>query len=247
MKKLLIIYLLMLQIVLADSSNYNLEFPKEDKYISSSTNSLKSRGNWDRLGNQTASAGLLSLGTLGILYAMPADITGWDDEEGGIENLGEKWVDHITTGPQWDHDRSFFNWIGHPYVGAAYYMAARKSDFNQFDSFIYSAVMSSFFWEYGIEAFAEVPSVQDLIITPVLGSFLGEAFFIEEQRILKNDGRFLGSKFLGKTTLIVMDPIGTLAKIMGFKDDYVMGNWNVLLDENSGNFTGLSLSIGGTL
>ncbi|WP_203249645.1 MULTISPECIES: DUF3943 domain-containing protein [Cysteiniphilum] len=66
-----------------------------------------------------------------------------------------------------------YQYIGHPYAGAIYYMAARDSGFGEFESFLYSAFISTFFWEYGVEAFAEVPSIQDLIVTPVDGWLLG--------------------------------------------------------------------------
>ncbi len=240
MKRGILVFLLLISVAFGQE-NYNLVENQEE--IDNVT--LKEpRGNWKRLRNQTLSAGILSAGTLVVLYSMPESITGWERED--VLSLNEKWKENVTTGPQWDHDKDFFNWVAHPYVGATYYIAARKSDFNQFDSFLYSAAMSSFFWEYGIEAFAEIPSVQDLIITPVLGAFLGEYLYFQEQKIIENNGELFESRFLGKTALIVIDPIGALANLMGFDDENVMGSWNVLLD-NDGDIDGLQFTLGGRL
>ncbi|MFV8326936.1 DUF3943 domain-containing protein [Flavobacterium sp. ZS1P14] len=96
-------------------------------------------------------------------------------------------------------------------------MTARSNGFNIFEFFAYSAIMSTFFWEYGIEAFAEIPSVQDLIVTPVLGSVVGEGFFYAKKSILKNDSRVLNSRFLGKTSLLLMDPLNTILDGCGYK------------------------------
>lgn len=77
--------------------------------------------------------------------------------------------------------------------------------------------MSTFFWEYGVEAFAEIPSWQDLFITPIMGSAFGEGFFYAKKSILKNDSRVLNSRFLGKTTLFLMDPFNTILDGCGYK------------------------------
>ncbi len=240
MKRGMLVFILLIYVTFGQE-NYNLIL-NENKMLD--TTLKKSRGNWERLRNQTLSAGILSMGTLIVLYSMPESITGWEKED--VLSLNEKWKGNITTGPQWDHDKYFFNWVAHPYVGATYYIVARKSDFNQFDSFLYSLAMSTLFWEYGIEAFAEVPSIQDLIITPVFGAFLGEYLYFQEKKIIKNNGRLFNSRFLGKTALVLIDPIGTLAHIIGFNDDDLIGSWNVLLDDK-GDIDGLQFTLGGRI
>jgi hypothetical protein len=97
-------------------------------------------------------------------------------------------------------------------------MTARSSGLTILESFGYSAFMSTFFWEYGIEAFAEIPSKQDLIVTPVLGSVVGEGFFYAKKSILKHDRRVLKSRFLGYTSLLLMDPFNTLLDSFGYKE-----------------------------
>jgi hypothetical protein len=97
-------------------------------------------------------------------------------------------------------------------------MTSRSAGFTAWESFGYSAIMSTFFWEYGIEAFAEVPSIQDLIITPVFGSLVGEGFFLAKKSILKHDKKVLKSRALGITTLFFMDPFNTILDGFGYKD-----------------------------
>lgn len=198
--------------------NINYDVVKENKMETASS---------QRLMNQTKATAILSLATVGILYALPEDFTGWDRDE--VKNLKSKYNKNLVKrGFVWDPDNLFFNFIGHPYVGAVYYIAARKSGYDEYDSFLYSFFMSSIFWEMGIEAMAEAPSIQDIVITPGAGAILGEYLFKVEGKIINNDGKIGNSKFLGKTALVFIDPIGTLANKMGFKDDEVQGAWTFL-------------------
>jgi hypothetical protein len=96
-------------------------------------------------------------------------------------------------------------------------MTARSSGFTMFESFVYSAFVSTFFWEYGIEAFAEIPSWQDLFVTPIVGSMFGEGFFYLKKSIIKNDSRVLNSRLLGKTTIFLMDPFNTVLDGLGYQ------------------------------
>ncbi|GLR63706.1 DUF3943 domain-containing protein [Marinospirillum insulare] len=158
---------------------------------------------------ETRNMGILSLGIMGLLYVMPESVSKWDKDEMKFNTLGKKWKENISDGPIWDQDEWGINYIGHPYFGAAYYMVARNQGLGPLESGAYSFLMSSFLWEMGIEAFAEVPSKQDLIITPLIGSVIGEAFFIWEKRIEANHSQVMGSTFLGKTTLVLLNPAGT--------------------------------------
>lgn len=153
----------------------------------------------------------------GILWALPESFTQWDKEEMKKNGIGAKWKENVKAGPVVDEDNFFLNYVMHPYFGGVYYMTARSNGFNIFESFTYSALMSTFFWEYGIEAFAEIPSVQDLIVTPVLGSVVGEGFFYAKKTILKNNSKILNSRFLGKTSLYLMDPLNSILDGFGYK------------------------------
>jgi len=172
---------------------------------------------YTRLGYDTAMYFGAAVISFGILYAMPESVTNWDKEAMKENGITYKWKQNVKAGPVWDHDDWVLNWVTHPYAGGIYYMTARSSGFTWFESFLYSAFMSTCFWEYGIEAFAEIPSKQDLIITPVVGSALGEGFFYCKKTILKNDRRVLKSRFLGYTSLFLMDPFNTLLDSFGYQ------------------------------
>lgn len=171
-----------------------------------------------RLGYNTALYMGVAVVTFSVLWVMPEDATNWNKQEMKEQGLFYKWKENVKAGPVMDENSYFINYILHPYAGGIYYMTARSSGFNIFKSFTYSALMSTFFWEYGIEAFAEIPSIQDLIVTPVLGSAVGEGFFYAKKSILKNDKRVLNSRFLGTTTLFLIDPSNTLLDTLGYKD-----------------------------
>jgi Domain of unknown function (DUF3943) len=100
-------------------------------------------------------------------------------DKGQPKAMAEAWWGNVRD-PHWDADPWWVNYVGHPYVGAAYYVRARERGFNEFGSFLYAALLSTLF-EYGVEAFFERPSYQDLIVTPVAGALIG-AFIFEPLR-----------------------------------------------------------------
>jgi hypothetical protein len=153
----------------------------------------------------------------GVLWVMPESATNWDKEQMREKGILWKWKENIIAGPVLDNDSWVLNWITHPYCGGLYYMTARSSGFTILESFTYSAIMSTFFWEYGIEAFAEIPSKQDLIITPVVGSVIGEAFFYAKKSIVKHNKNVLKSRVLGITTLFFIDPFNSILDGFGYK------------------------------
>jgi hypothetical protein len=152
-----------------------------------------------------------------VLWSMPESATNWDKQQMRDRGIFWKWKENVKVGPVWDHDNWVLNYVSHPYCGGIYYMTARSSGFNIFESFTYSALMSTFFWEYGIEAFAEIPSKQDLIITPVLGSVVGEGFFYAKKSIVRHNKKILKSKVLGYTALFLIDPFNTILDGFGYK------------------------------
>lgn len=171
----------------------------------------------------TQNTGLLvgaGFGVMGLLYLMPSSFTNWDDDDKGP---GKKWWDNVSRAPVWDKDDLFLNYIAHPYVGALYYMGARSAGVNATGSFLYSFALSTFFWEYGIEAFAERPSIQDLIVTPVAGAAVGEAFYLAKRHILENNGQIGDSKALGKAALIAMDPMTEASNLIWGKEKPMNG------------------------
>ncbi|EEX92468.1 hypothetical protein VIOR3934_17142 [Vibrio orientalis CIP 102891 = ATCC 33934] len=183
--------------------NLKLEDPGLPKYLTAS-----SEKDWDYLMGQTYTILGLSVATVGLMTLLPESITKWDEEDRNLSGLGSKWKDNVTSGPVWDRDEHFLNYIMHPYFGGVYYTAARHAGFNEFESFLYSATMSTFFWEYGVEAFAEVPSWQDIFITPFFGAVVGEMMFEAEQDIVASGGEVMGSETVGDVTLFFLNPVG---------------------------------------
>lgn len=167
----------------------------------------------------TRNVALGAMGVAGLLYLMPESVTKWDKEK--MKNLGKNWQENVENGPVWDKDDWAINYIGHPYSGAIYYQVARHAGVTPLGSFGYSVLMSSFFWEYGIEAFAEKPSIQDLIVTPLIGSLMGEMFYRAEKKIHNNGGKVLGSKKLGSFLIVLLNPMGAFSdqinKLFGSK------------------------------
>jgi hypothetical protein len=170
----------------------------------------------ERLWSQTKLIFGLGLGVAGFIAALPPDISNWDRSD---DRIIEKWWNNVREGPVWDRDVWYINYIGHPYFGNVYYQVARKSGYRQWDSFVYSFLMSTFYWEYGLEAFAEVPSIQDLVVTPVGGWIWGEWSYQKEKEIRRRGGTVYGSQRWGDIALFLLDPVDSIGvginKLMG--------------------------------
>ena len=115
--------------------------------------------------------GGIGFGMMGVLMVMPRTITRWQDDylQDAVSNLEHAY----SKAPVWDEDHWEINYIGHPYAGSLYYNTIRAQGGNPFQSFVFSAFISTS-WEYLFEATAEQPSIQDLIVTPIAGAIFGE-------------------------------------------------------------------------
>jgi len=211
-------------LVSQDPLRLNLEVPALDDPTNSRHWFITSEdAEGQRLWSQTKLLFGVGLVTVGVLYCMPESFTNWDRDD-GVEDLPDRWWKNVSRRPVWDKDDWAINYLGHTYCGGVYYQMARKSGYNQWDSFVYTTLMSTFFWEYGLEAFAERPSIQDLAVTPLGGWLYGEWAFRCEQRIEENDNRVLGSKTIGRISLFLLDPIDHLGQGVNrlFGRDWVM-------------------------
>lgn len=167
-----------------------------------------SHPDWRRMWVNTAVLTGCFVSTLMVLECLPDDATSWNRDELQSVPLFKRWKQHVITwGPKWDHDNPVFNFVLHPYAGAAYFMGARSCGFNFWQSMLYSFCISSIGWEFGIEAFMEQPSWQDLFITPVVGSFMGEAFYMLKHHIVNHGYRLWGSPVLGNVVAFIIDPV----------------------------------------
>ncbi len=163
---------------------------------------------WHRLWINTATLSGAFVGTLLVLECLPEDATSWNRAELQDVPLFKRWHNHVfKKGPEWDHDKFYFNYLLHPYAGAAYFMAARSCGFNFWRSALYGSVISTVGWEFGIEAFMERPSIQDIFITPIVGSCIGEGFYHTKRWLVDNDYRLFGSPFLGGVLAFIVDPV----------------------------------------
>lgn len=145
--------------------------------------------------------------TLGILAILPEEATAWNKKSYEGVPFFQRYYNNVIHGPHFDSDNAIFNYVLHPYAGAAYYMSARSQGFNLWQSWLYSFGVSAIFWEFGIEAFMERPSWQDLVITPMGGLLLGEAFYLAKRHIVEHDYQLLGTKWLGYPVAFLLDPV----------------------------------------
>ncbi len=164
--------------------------------------------NWHRMWVNTAVFAGAFVGTLLVLECLPEDATSWNRSELQKDPAQKRWFQNIfKRGPEWDHDNPIFNYVLHPYAGAVYFMSARSCGFNFYQSLLYSACISTIGWEFGIEACMERPSIQDIFVTPLVGSALGEMFYKLKRHIVSNDYRLWGSPVIGNIVAFLVDPV----------------------------------------
>lgn len=167
-----------------------------------------SKPNWHRMWINTAVLSGAFVGTLLVLECLPEDATSWNRATLQQTPMFERWYKNIFVhNPEIDHDKFIFNYILHPYAGAAYFMSARSCGFSFWGSMLYSFTISTVGWEFGIEAFMERPSYQDIFITPAVGSVLGELMYRGKRAIIERDYDVAGSRFLGHTLCFFLDPV----------------------------------------
>lgn len=146
----------------------------------------------------------VGVGMMGVLMTLPHSVTRWEDDfvQDAMYNLNES----FSTPPVWDKDHWSINYVGHPYAGSIYYNTLRCQGATVPQSFIFNAFISTA-WEYLYEGVAERPSVQDLVVTPVVGSILGELTHQATVKMKKN-----GTNIFEKTFITVMNPVNVVFK-----------------------------------
>ena len=146
--------------------------------------------------------GGIGFGMMGVLMAMPRTITRWQGDylQDAVSNL----EDAYSEAPVWDEDHWEINYVGHPYAGSLYYNTIRAQGGNPFQSFVFSTFISTS-WEYLFEATAEIPSIQDLIVTPIAGSIIGELTHQATLHMQKN-----GYNIVEKICVTIINPMHVL-------------------------------------
>lgn len=139
------------------------------------------------------------VGLLAVTASLPKSWTGWSAHfvRDGVNHLGRAY----TEPPVMDTDWWFHNYVGHPYGGSLYYNAVRSQGATQRQSTFFAFVLSTQ-WEYFFEAFAERPSIQDLIVTPVAGTILGELSHRLTLKLKKG-----GTNFGEKVLILITNPM----------------------------------------
>ncbi|GKS59358.1 hypothetical protein YTPLAS18_28850 [Nitrospira sp.] len=123
------------------------------------------------------------------------------------------------TDSKWviDDDQFKVNQFLHPYGGSIYYGLARSTGLNFWESFLYS-VGGSFVWEIAGET--TNPSINDMIATPIGGTFLGEPFFRMANLVLEDSNGKPGFwRELGAA--VISPPTGFNRFVFGNKFDAV--------------------------
>jgi hypothetical protein len=156
-------------------------------------------GIWKKVGRAELFIGGVELIGMTVLILLPKEVTKWSEDwaQDAWRNLKRS----FSTTPVWDKDDWALNYIGHPIAGSYYYNALRSQNASRFHSFLFSTAQS-FIWEYIIEGVAERPSAQDLFITPVVGSMLGEA-----THLLTMSMRRKGFNFFEKVFVLLFNPM----------------------------------------
>ena len=162
---------------------------------------------WGRMWLHTGVLYAAGIATLGVLELLPDNATAWNKERVRSIPFWKRWPYNVSRGHVWDGDNFIFNYLLHPYAGAVYYMGARSIGFNRLGSFLYCTAISTLFWEYGIEAFMEKPSIQDLILTPLSGLLIGECFYKLKRKIVGDGYRLWGSRTWGNIVAFLIDPV----------------------------------------
>ncbi len=122
------------------------------------------------------------LGAVTFTWALDRYVLNADYARVGFKS----WNVNLSQGWEWDTDRFGINFIGHPYSGTLSYNAGRSNGYNYYQSFCF-AVGGSLMWEYFGENTR--PSFNDIIYTPVNGTFLGEIFYRFSSNILDDRTR----------------------------------------------------------
>ncbi len=169
--------------------------------------SISGSADWNGLGRDTAYFMGYQLSIIGVLWLAPTNISGWTDETKEDFSI-QQYKDNVRQ-IVWDKDDWWINYILHPYWGGVYYVRAQQRGFGELGSFFYSATLSAIY-EFGAEAFFEKPSIQDLIVTPGAGYFVGKYFMGVRANIQARtaaSGQLSGGD---KFILIMTDPMGAL-------------------------------------
>jgi Domain of unknown function (DUF3943) len=96
----------------------------------------------------------------------------------------------IWAPPLNDGDYFKTNYVEHPFSGAATYLYYRTMGFDRFSA-DFGSFMQSLIFEYTIEGFQQPPSLNDIIVTPLIGVPLGIVIEESSDWLAHRDSQFL--------------------------------------------------------
>ncbi len=111
----------------------------------------------------------------------------------------------FSQAPIIDEDHWSWNYEVHPYMGSVSYLAYRNREASVWES-IAGTALNSIIYEFLIAGGTQTPSLNDLIVTPLGGSLLGEAIFQFKKILLKD--RYLS--LFEKILITILDPVEVL-------------------------------------
>src|SRR5688572_3927085 len=159
-------------------------------------------GIWKKIGRAELFIGGAELFGITVLMLTPKEVTGWSPD--WTQDAWRNMKRSLSALPVWDDDDWQLNYIGHPVAGSYYYNSIRSQNASIFHSFLF-ATAQSFIWEFFIEATAEKPSTQDLIVTPIAGAILGESTHRLTMNMRRN-----GFGFFEKVFVLIFNPLFVL-------------------------------------
>jgi hypothetical protein len=167
------------------------------------------RSAWARyhssLWGASATVGTAMVTTVALLSLLPKDFTSWNKPNFyGLKR-------NFSHGPNFDYDNFFFNYIAHPIDGSEFFLIARNRKLTFWESFAYAAAVSSFF-EFVIESAYEGASWQDLWITPVSGTVIGELRW-QAKKSLENPRTGKPSGTANKILYVIIDPVDAILNL----------------------------------
>lgn len=113
----------------------------------------------------------------------------------------QKYRRTFTLPPVWDSDHWSWNYEVHPVMGSFSYLAYRNRQAHWLEAFA-GAALNSAIYEYIIAGGTQQPSYNDLIVTPILGSLLGEGIYQLKKKMLRDHDMKLWEKIV----ITVTDP-----------------------------------------
>lgn len=152
----------------------------------------------------------LALGIGFVWYWWNADFNSQDWEIGWDR---ASWKRKLTfQALAFDNNLFDTNATSHPKAGISYYLIARGNNFSLPESLLWS-IGASTLWEYGVE-FREIPSLNDLIVTPLCGMSIGEPLYQFSRFFARSADGLIVDSLAG-----LLSPINAVNDLIDGEDD----------------------------